>query len=400
MLIALGFLSALLLVLLAAPAFWSRAVRLTTRRLQQTLPLSQMEVEAGHDRIRAEYAIKMHKLERLVEQVKLAAAHQQIEINRRDAQINSLEADLERLRTAGEEAQNARRVLEQTVTQRLPRVERQLADARKLLKAREEAIADLQRSAAERQAVTPAVDARDPAGAQVETENESSLRAELESLRATAREQAGEIERLSSLSLHPEAAAAGPTSGDLARADLERRLEGHLIRSQQQAGEIERLQAALAAAETAQRKAGGEAPARGTPLGERMQSFETQSTEQADTIQKLQDELAAANERLARQAEHFTGELRRIGSAATPAGASRPRPAGAQTPRQSLAERVALAQSAADEIEGEVGKPEPKAGRARSDRAESTDQADADAGDPAKPRPRLLERIAGLGRPT
>ena len=91
MLVALGFLAASLLALLVAPAFWSRAVRLTTRRIKETMPLTDVEIRADKDRIRAEYAIKVHKLESQVEQVRLAGARQQIEINRRDASINELE---------------------------------------------------------------------------------------------------------------------------------------------------------------------------------------------------------------------------------------------------------------------------------------------------------------------
>jgi hypothetical protein len=40
MLLALGFLLASLLGLLLASAFWSRAVRLTTARLKQSMPVS------------------------------------------------------------------------------------------------------------------------------------------------------------------------------------------------------------------------------------------------------------------------------------------------------------------------------------------------------------------------
>ena len=63
MLVALGFLSATLLGLLIAPAFWRRAVRLTTRRLKEQLPLSDAEIRADKDRLRAEYAIRLHKLD-------------------------------------------------------------------------------------------------------------------------------------------------------------------------------------------------------------------------------------------------------------------------------------------------------------------------------------------------
>jgi hypothetical protein len=62
MLVALGFLAASLLALLLASAFWSRAVRLTTKRLKEALPASEPEIKADIDRLRAAYAIRVHKL--------------------------------------------------------------------------------------------------------------------------------------------------------------------------------------------------------------------------------------------------------------------------------------------------------------------------------------------------
>ena len=71
MLVALGFLAASLVALVIAPAFWARAVRLTSNRIKDAMPLSEIEIRADKDRIRAEYAIKVHKLESLVDQVRL-----------------------------------------------------------------------------------------------------------------------------------------------------------------------------------------------------------------------------------------------------------------------------------------------------------------------------------------
>jgi hypothetical protein len=82
MLVALGFLIASLLALLLASAFWSRAVRLTTKRLKQTLPVSEPEIKADLDRLRAAYAIKVHKLETQLDQAKFERARQLIEISR------------------------------------------------------------------------------------------------------------------------------------------------------------------------------------------------------------------------------------------------------------------------------------------------------------------------------
>ena len=143
MLVALGFLGASLLGLLVASAFWSRAVRLTTARIKQSMPVSEPEIKADRDRLRAEYAIKVHKLETQLDQAKLERARQLIEINRREASISTLETDVVQLKADLEENQNARRVLEQTVADKLPRVEARLNEAKRLLFNRDREIAEL-----------------------------------------------------------------------------------------------------------------------------------------------------------------------------------------------------------------------------------------------------------------
>src|SRR5215471_18962383 len=147
MLVALGFFAASLLGLLVATAFWSRAVRLTTARIKQSMPVSEPEIRADRDRLRAEYAIKVHKLEVQLDQAKLERARQLIDTNRRDASISTLETDLVRLKADLEENQNARRVLEQTVADRLPKVEARLAEAKRLLFNRDREIAELAQGA-------------------------------------------------------------------------------------------------------------------------------------------------------------------------------------------------------------------------------------------------------------
>ena len=144
MLLALGFLVASLLGLLLASAFWGRAVRLTTARIKQSLPVSEQEIQADRDRLRAEYAVKVHKLETQLEQARLARARQLVELNRRDANISTLETGLGQLKAELEEHQNARHVLEQTIADRLPKVEARLAEAKRLLFNREREIAELQ----------------------------------------------------------------------------------------------------------------------------------------------------------------------------------------------------------------------------------------------------------------
>ena len=46
MYVALGFLLASLLALMVAPAFWKRAVRLTSRRIEMTMPMSAVDIQA------------------------------------------------------------------------------------------------------------------------------------------------------------------------------------------------------------------------------------------------------------------------------------------------------------------------------------------------------------------
>ncbi|MBN9266626.1 MAG: hypothetical protein J0I75_19055, partial [Hyphomicrobium sp.] len=79
MFVVLGFLAASLLWLLAAPGFWARAVRLTSERLRESMPLTEAEIRADKDRMRAEYALKIHHQQVELDKVKLAAARQLIE---------------------------------------------------------------------------------------------------------------------------------------------------------------------------------------------------------------------------------------------------------------------------------------------------------------------------------
>lgn len=59
----LGFLSAVFLALLVAPAIWRRAVVLTRRRVESSLPLTMAEIQADKDRLRSEHAVATRQLE-------------------------------------------------------------------------------------------------------------------------------------------------------------------------------------------------------------------------------------------------------------------------------------------------------------------------------------------------
>ncbi|RWC63256.1 hypothetical protein [Mesorhizobium sp.] len=78
----LGFLCAGFLALMVAPAIWRRAVALTRRRIEASIPLTQTEIQADKDRIRAEYAMSTRRLEISVKALREKAAEQFVEINR------------------------------------------------------------------------------------------------------------------------------------------------------------------------------------------------------------------------------------------------------------------------------------------------------------------------------
>jgi len=62
-----GFLVAALLALILMPVVHRRAVRLTSRRLQDSMPRSMDEIGARMDGMRAEFAMSTRRLERQVE---------------------------------------------------------------------------------------------------------------------------------------------------------------------------------------------------------------------------------------------------------------------------------------------------------------------------------------------
>ncbi|MER9640551.1 hypothetical protein [Mesorhizobium sp. M0239] len=86
----LGFLCAGFLALMVAPAIWRRAVALTRRRVESSIPLTQTEIQADKDRIRAEYAMTTRRLEIGVKALREKAAEQLVEINRGREAIKGL----------------------------------------------------------------------------------------------------------------------------------------------------------------------------------------------------------------------------------------------------------------------------------------------------------------------
>ncbi|MEZ5909903.1 MAG: hypothetical protein R3D31_13975 [Hyphomicrobiaceae bacterium] len=400
LLVLLGFSAASLIGLLIAPALRARTVRLTRARLQSTLPVSEAEIRADKDRIRADYAIRVHRLHMSLEQAKLGAARQLIELNRRDARISDLESNLSMMQGELEEHQNARRVLEQTVTDRVPKIEQRLIETKALMEARDREIAALSETARKQKEALAEIgainaqqraeiarlkqailarQARNRDGLRDAVfEGEAALRAEIEGLQARAVEQAGMIARLESEREHAQRSASielGLEKALAVRPDETARLNS----------EIDRLKGLLAEAETklADAKSGqGQLAARESEIKALQQRYDEQAAEvlslkaslkafeeqdaetsrlsiresrialkarlnalqvktdqQDGALHRLRTELAGANERLARQAAHFMDEMRRLGAGTLPASAQ-PRPIEPRTGRSRLAERV------------------------------------------------------------
>ncbi|MCI0600947.1 MAG: hypothetical protein L0Y50_02560 [Beijerinckiaceae bacterium] len=118
MIFALGFLVASLIALTAAPAFWHRAIRLSTRRLEMQLPLSQEEILAGRDLLRAEFAVECRRLEQKLSALNERHAGAMAELGRSAAVVARQDANLRALSEQSseglEEVTELRRALTET----------------------------------------------------------------------------------------------------------------------------------------------------------------------------------------------------------------------------------------------------------------------------------------------
>lgn len=404
MLVALGFLLATLIALALAPAYRARAMRLTYRHIRRTIPLTESEVRVDRDRLRAQYAVRIHDLETKLEKARLAAARQQVEVNRRDAGISALESELAQLRSDLEQNVNARRVLEQTVMDRIPMLERRLADTRSLLQERDRELAAVtsdtgksvraldevmqinaqQRAEIERLnslVATRSVRNRNETGSK-RFESEVALRTELESLRARARDQESLIARLQSvISAPPQPDGLARANGtgvvhdqddvdrlrrDLAEAEAALKSVGEQSATAQaedealtaklysleakiadQAATVRKLEAALATYEQ------GDSAGRSISLKDskiamkaRIAALQTEVEDRTATVHKLRAELASVNERLARQSAQFMEEMRRLRTGTTTGTGQGRRQPATDTARRSLAERIGEANPA------------------------------------------------------
>jgi predicted RNase H-like nuclease (RuvC/YqgF family) len=349
-------------------------------------------------------------------------------------------------------------VLEQTVADRLPKVEARLAEAKRLLFNRDREIAELTAGArrqklaleeassinaqqsAEISRLATTVTTRGGRARQsasdARQDAEVALQVEIETLRTKTRDQATLIDRLqrrlgpnhaqatsgrsasaaddldrarqdvseAEVALEAVRSGAAPEA-DAAGAAREREVRSLKSRIEDQAGEIARLRAALQVFE--QREETDSTKGSKIALRARLGSAQAQADQQAATIGQLRAELAATNERLARQAAHFMREMRRLGGGTQPT-TGQPRRASRAPERHGLAELATQLQ----ERTVAAAVPEPPAEPSNGGNGKTADAGANKAG--ARPaaaqmpngpgisderrKLRLLDRLTGLSK--
>ena len=143
LLIMLGFCVGGLIALLLAPTLWHRAVRLTTKRLEATLPMSLSDIEADKDLLKASYAIKIRRLEAGLSKAREKSANQLVEISKLQMKIGEFQDQIAELEMQLEERRNAANVFESTIRKRFPELESAVAAAKSALDERAFEINDL-----------------------------------------------------------------------------------------------------------------------------------------------------------------------------------------------------------------------------------------------------------------
>lgn len=215
---ALGFFLGCLLALMLAPPLWNRAVKLTTKKLEATMPMSLADIQADKDQLRAEFAIEVRKVEVALDKAKEKATRELIEANKRRVEIQVLDAELVTAKGQIQEKDNANRVLQQTIKRRLPDLDNRLKAAKK-------ALADLE---------------------SINTELRTTVASQSEALksaRATLHNQRTDIDRLrAALEAGGTASIRGLSKSDARYLTESQRLSAELSRAQE---ELARAQASV-----------------------------------------------------------------------------------------------------------------------------------------------------------
>jgi predicted nucleic acid-binding Zn-ribbon protein len=138
MFVGLGFLAASLLALVIIPLVHARAIRLTKRRLEASIPVSVTEIQADKDQLRAEFAMSTRRLEMSVDQLRAKSTAQLAELGKKTEALNALQAELAE-KTAAFDTLDTR---DQTLLEKLKTAEAELGTRTEALREAERKLAD------------------------------------------------------------------------------------------------------------------------------------------------------------------------------------------------------------------------------------------------------------------
>ena len=239
---AVGFLTATLLALAAAPALARRARRLSEARARLLAPLSEAQAIADRDALRAQHAIEIVRLERRLRVAEEAAAARKVEVGRQFARIIALQeakttgvGDLEAARFEANalrgELGTAQSVLAELDVQRR-RVEARLDDSETLAEERRGEIAGLAtRLAALEIRLVDAERAAERAAAEHDRVTAALADAEARLARSEAAREEAVLENRRQLERVAErAAAAASAEAATERADRDQALRAAIAR--------------------------------------------------------------------------------------------------------------------------------------------------------------------------
>ncbi|ADH89890.1 conserved hypothetical protein [Ancylobacter novellus DSM 506] len=324
---AIGFLTATLLALLALPAVWRRAVRLTRKRIEGAIPSTTAEILADKDEQRAIFAADVRRLEVEVGKLQARAASQWGEVTRQAEELRARAVTIEQLSTDLSALQIEHRdnlVLKESLAENLDIRTRDLEETR----------AALHETRTELDSTKIALEETSAREEELKVEHVA-----LTTLRDTLKDRIAELDRhLAATNAHlsAERATLRNTSESLSievgrnrdmkerLTDVEARLEAvaeeaTTLRSERAAliTRVAELDARTHAAETARATTEAEAARITGAALEAQQKAEALAREAADTIQMLRAEKVMLDGALAKAREDRTALQQQLdGSAA------------------------------------------------------------------------------------
>ncbi len=344
---ALGALSAGLLALLALPAFWRRAVRLSRRRLELVAPMSMEEIVAENDLMRAEFAAERRRIEQRIEHEREERAADRAELGRRATQIATLETALdeigvahgalssehERLRADHAQASGELAAASKEVYDSAALNEKLRAELIELKRAHGEA----ERLAAERAATVAALDARAQSlqlrgetFAQESEERLRGLRLQEERARGLGEERDMLLKDLQAYEQRMAAALARLDAEQARAAGLQETIDA--LRAEAESAETMRAEAveALRAGVRARAEAESRHAALNDRLAEARRAAHAADSAAADKIEALRSEVAALKGALvaAREARNGHADAAQLRATLAEIGAKVARMAG------------------------------------------------------------------------